>query len=587
MSSTSVFTSSQSQKRWRDHMKHNYTSNHSIRPCVLQVPDNLRETKPEAYTPQHVGLGPYHHFRAQVQHMESQKRAAVIYYLAIVNTKDFIELVEKSPADFEPIIRSCYDRYLDLDKETLSWVVIADAIFLLQFINTYLGSSEEKKKVYSNIEAVVADILMLENQIPIILILEMRKFLQQTFTVNSDEELFDKFHRLCKKQSPLILVDDPTSIDNAFDKKNHMLHFMYQLIVKNKRANKNNEGSQDNRAAGIDPELAQEGTSLGGEILGQAMDEQSTLKKGENKSDAEANKETKGRKSKEENGSRVVKLAQEVATVSGVILDQAIEEFNSALSEAKSAGIKVHGNIEKVSNILRNLQRTLHLDQKKDSLADQIDMPSASRLKAILKIEFEALPNCCGIGDIYLDENNKILYLPVITLRANSEVILRNLAAYEATSKLGSTQIRDYVDLMCGIIKSEKDVKLLKDSGIIDGELLDGEIVKMCNAMTKSDEKPDEQSKAHITGKQATDLFHDAGIVKACKSIMKCLARCVKYMKPLFAVLVLLFLALQSFCEIFDCRRRSSYGGAAFDELYAGALDAKARLMLPRKVYRY
>ncbi|XP_027174220.1 putative UPF0481 protein At3g02645 [Coffea eugenioides] len=211
--STPVFTSSESQKRWINHMRVNYIKNYTVRPCVFHVPDNLRDTKPEAYTPQLVGLGPYHHFWPQVQHMESHKRAAVLDYLEGLNKEDFIKLVEEGPEDFEPKIRSCYDRYLDLDKETLAWVVIVDGMFLLDFIDHLApkepnknnpGSEDvDKDRIYSKPEALAADVLMLENQIPIVLIQEMRTILQESFDIDSDAELRGKFVRFLLQVLPV------------------------------------------------------------------------------------------------------------------------------------------------------------------------------------------------------------------------------------------------------------------------------------------------------------------------------------------------------------------------------------------------
>ncbi|KAL3534654.1 hypothetical protein ACH5RR_003115 [Cinchona calisaya] len=139
-----------------------------------------------------------------------------------------------------------------------------------------------------------------------------------------DEVLFDKFIRFYIKQLPLKLADVGTSIDEAFD-KNHMLHYMYHLIVRNKRANNNNEDSQDNRAPNIDPEpteLAQEGVSLGGEIPEPAMDEdeQSSLNLTDNNYvDDQDNRDARV-------DPEPVELARMGVSSSGQILKQAMDE---------------------------------------------------------------------------------------------------------------------------------------------------------------------------------------------------------------------------------------------------------------------
>jgi len=43
---------------------------------VFNVPKQLRVHKPEAYTPQFIALGPYHHWRPELYEMERYKLAA-------------------------------------------------------------------------------------------------------------------------------------------------------------------------------------------------------------------------------------------------------------------------------------------------------------------------------------------------------------------------------------------------------------------------------------------------------------------------------------------------------------------------------
>ncbi|CAK9310373.1 unnamed protein product [Citrullus colocynthis] len=75
-------------------------------------------------------------------------------------------------------------------------------------------------------------------------------------------------------------------------------------------------------------------------------------------------------------------------------------------------------------------------------------------------------------------EKAVIFYLPTISLDVNSEVVLRNLVAYEASKPSGPLN---------GIIDSEEDVKLLKEKGIILNHLnSDAEVAKLWNGMSKS-----------------------------------------------------------------------------------------------------
>ncbi|GKA86309.1 putative UPF0481 protein [Tanacetum coccineum] len=126
----------------------------------------------------------------------------------------------------------------------------------------------------------------------------------------------------------------------------------------------------------------------------------------------------------------------------------------------------------------------------------EIDIPSASELSRIGKIEFCMTPG--GIKDVEFDDETHTFYLPILNLKSDSEVILRNLVAYEGLMFEKGTFLNldftEYVDLMCGIIDSVKDVRILREKNIIEGDLDDDEIVKLFNGVTKSSLKTDEAS---------------------------------------------------------------------------------------------
>ena len=74
------------------------------------------------------------------------------------------------------------------------------------------------------------------------------------------------------------------------------------------------------------------------------------------------------------------------------------------------------------------------------------------------------------------------LYLPNVKLDSNTEVILRNLVAFEASAVPGAMVFTRYTDLMNRMINAEEDVK----SGIICNHLEDhGEVASLWNSMGK------------------------------------------------------------------------------------------------------
>ncbi|KAL4577486.1 hypothetical protein LXL04_013595 [Taraxacum kok-saghyz] len=130
---------------------------------------------------------------------------------------------------------------------------------------------------------------------------------------------------------------------------------------------------------------------------------------------------------------------------------------------------------------------------EKKIMAEEIKVPSVSELRDIAGVNFHLSPSNDGIRNIkFMPENERSCYLPLITLNTNSEVILRNLVAYEqlmADSSFNSSyslELTEYVDFMCGIIDSAKDVRLLRGEKIIGGDLDDEKIVELFNGIGRS-----------------------------------------------------------------------------------------------------
>ncbi|KAL0315485.1 UNVERIFIED_CONTAM: hypothetical protein Sradi_5426700 [Sesamum radiatum] len=194
-------------------------------------------------------------------------------------------------------------------------------------------------------------------------------------------------------------------------------------------------------------------------------------------------------------------------------------------------------------------------DQEKP-LFEEIDIPSVSQMTETAGITFTLTDG--GIKNIQFIEAAKRFYLPVITLNAHSEIILRNLVAYEAASaKPGKVlEFAQYVDLMCGIIDTKKDVDILKKAKIIEGELPDQEIVSIFNRIRKS---TGENEKAKSNIEQAIDnankKFDEVGSVKVKKLLKTYFDVSWKYFSVVLTVVVLLLLTLQAFCSVFGCSR--------------------------------
>lgn len=578
-------------------MTQNYTKNLKIHPCVFHVPQNIKDTKPEAYTPQIVGLGPYHHFRQQVQQMEIQKRDAVRTYINRDEFTDFIQLVKqmtttteennktasldvKVPENirekFESTVRCSYDSYLDLQGRTLSWIMVVDGIFLLHVVKNYYGEMINKNstdnKISSGTEKLVQEILMLENQIPLEVLRLIKRALKRSFTGSTDIDLYDKFTYLCTHNSPLKLSNDPEIKKQSF--KNHILHHMYRLILENDvearwTSTTSSNGSPENsgqRERGVVERMTSRVTGFFQEVQELVS-------------------------STESSASDIVRLVG--------------ESVESGFQQMRVSGVKIPSNVEKASKILQELAKTSNLfaqssinnPRNQKGVVMEIDVPTVSKLHKIAKMEF--VPTEGGLQSLFMDWENNTLRLPVITLKANSEIVLRNLVAYELA--VGSSlELTEYVDLMCGIIDTEKDVELLKQKKIIEGDLGNDEILGIFNGINKSMmESLDEVNKGSWSKvqkfvKEANEMFGKIWIVKAFYSFRKFIARFQDVRGTIFQVLVLILLSLQYVCDIRGCsgsRRGWTSNWEYYNSLPPAAAaadmgsDSKPDfLMMPRKL---
>ncbi|CAK9162596.1 unnamed protein product [Ilex paraguariensis] len=264
------------------------------------------------------------------------------------------------------------------------------------------------------------DIFMLENQIPLILLEEIQKAIQAEPTCANDKgkiplllsdyvkkwSVFDDaqvIYNFCKAHSPLKLME--FRLYGFEHKLVHLLDFMYHLIVNCRKP-----------VVEPPPPIIM---SASVDFLGNT---------------------------------------------------QKILQISSSLGIGGPAVQAIQKHIQFVQALpwenIRSLFQKTDIDGNQ-SPVDEIEIPSVSSLQNIVGMKFSITEG--GIRGIEFDEKTLTFHLPVITLDDNSEVILRNLVAYEALSmSVGSTlMLAEYVDLMCAIIDTAEDVKILQEQGII------------------------------------------------------------------------------------------------------------------------
>ncbi|KAG8388251.1 hypothetical protein BUALT_Bualt02G0106300 [Buddleja alternifolia] len=230
------------EQRWIIHIRrlleedHDQESNMAV--SIFDIPKTLMLVSPESYVPQIVALGPYHHYRPELYEMERYKLSAAKRAQKQLPGLKFENHVYDL-SKFEPTFRACYHKYLNFNSEILAWMMALDSCFLLEFLEIFaVKEGKALTRVSSRMShlvdmsgrksghnAIIRDIVMLENQIPLFLLRKMLEFRQ-----GSDDLLYSMLMGFCKEILPFKIIQENPSVHQVMGFA-HMLDFLYHLIV--------------------------------------------------------------------------------------------------------------------------------------------------------------------------------------------------------------------------------------------------------------------------------------------------------------------------------------------------------------------
>lgn len=513
---------------------------------IFNVPKGLLVSDPDSYTPQEVALGPYHHWRPELYEMERYKLAAAKRTHKQLQSLKFKNLVDQL-IQLEQRIRACYHKYLDFNGETLAWMMAIDASFLLEFLQIYaIKEGRVLSRVSSRMShlvdyagrksahnAILRDMVMLENQIPLFVLRKMLEF-QFSSLESAEDMLLSMLIGLCKELSPFKMMEEclPKPKIQASECA-HLLDFLYDMIVPKLEepceilieVEDHNEGMQGK----------EESPANNSSYVKQLFDEIWNLLSKLNIGPI--------RLIKKIILSRPVKVILKLpwtilSNLPGfAILKQPVEYLFFSQSQDKE---EVKPENETSNNI------------SKPPLIEEITIPSVSDLS---KSGVHFSPTNGSISTIAFDAKTITFYLPTIGLDVSTEVILRNLVAYEASNASGPLVFTRYTELMNGIIDTEEDVKLLRERGILLNRLKsDEEVANLWNGMSKSIKL----TKVPFLDKVIEDVnkyYNGRWKVKVGKFMKVYVFGSWQFLTLLAAIMLLLLMTLQAFCSVYSCTR--------------------------------
>jgi hypothetical protein len=495
--------------------------------CIFTVPKTLMSSDPHSYTPQQLSLGPYHYRRADLHEMERYKLSAAKKLQNQLQSHRFENLVEQL-IKLEPQIRACYHKYLDFNAETLAWMMALDVSFLLEFLQIYSvretkmlsrapsGMSHllDYSKRKSAHHVILRDMVMLENQVPQFILRKVLEF-QYMSAELADEMLLSMVIGLAKELSPFKMIEVPKTTEVL--EHSHLLDFLYDIIVPKVEGpieivleevadQIESDSQQEEERSGVDSSYVKQLLNVTWNMVSQL-------------------KITPVRLLKNISSSMAIKLK-----LSWTILSK-LKNPDDRENEDSSRSTK-----------------------NKPPLVEEITIPSVTQLS---KYGVSFIPTRGNISTIAFDKEKAAFHLPTISLDSNSEVMFRNLVAYEISSASGPLLFTRYIELMNGIVDTEEDARLLRESGIILNRLKsDEEVANMLNGMSNC--KCIRLTKAPFLDKVIEDVnkYYDSLWMVRMKRFMKRSVFCSwQYLTMLAAILLFLLMAMEVFCSFYQCAR--------------------------------
>ncbi|KAL0429757.1 UNVERIFIED_CONTAM: hypothetical protein Sradi_0601700 [Sesamum radiatum] len=437
---------------------------------IFNVPKPLLAIHPDSYLPQLVAIGPYHCARPEIREMGRYKLAA-----ARRNMKDFQNLKLQRLVDhlmeLEVKTRACYNRYLNLNGETLAWMMAVDASFLFEFLQVCavkLDKETRNNVVSSRLSyliglagnkaahnAILKDISMLENQIPLFVLRKLME-LQFSSSEEADETLFRMLTRLCEELSPFKKVVE--DLPNVFQVRDcaHLLDVLYLLCV---------------------PKLEGIPYKNSGTVEEVVQVEECCVATSD---DHHYKQRLRRAWSNVFNFQAPLKFIKKIVFSKPVkMIEKSPLMFLSNLPMLRSLKKPVENFVSSLHQDDEDGNTKNSITNQQPPLLEEIKIPSVTEL-AKARVRFESTKG--GISTIAFDNKNAVLYLPTISLDMSSEVVLRNLVAYEACTASGPLVLARYIELMNGIIDTEEDAKFLREKGIIKNHLKsDEEVANLWN----------------------------------------------------------------------------------------------------------
>ncbi|KAF5184879.1 hypothetical protein FRX31_025536 [Thalictrum thalictroides] len=149
----------------------------STETCISRVPRSLRKVNEEAYTPQLVSIGPYHHGTESLKAMEEHKIRYLSDFLGRLPRHCSLADLVQSLRELEESARQCYGNPVEGDSKMFVEMMLLDGCFIIELFFKFWAYKKQARSnvdplfcIASTINAVRVDMLLLENQLPLFIL---------------------------------------------------------------------------------------------------------------------------------------------------------------------------------------------------------------------------------------------------------------------------------------------------------------------------------------------------------------------------------------------------------------------------------
>nr|GMD13739.1 UPF0481 protein At3g47200-like [Ipomoea batatas] len=191
--------------------------------CIFKVPEWLRKTNPEAFTPTRISIGPYHKTLEDTEKTKAQRDRYLVSFLK--NTQKSKEEAREEMKKLSETAKACYKDYpKDLEDDKFVNMLLYDGIFVVEFLRQNINYLEVDDNMVAE---TYRDLLLIENQLPFF-VLQMLDQMLTTKTVASLQRVIKlSFSTFVPKLTPHNIVD----VDNDPQGIKHLLQVVHSLCI--------------------------------------------------------------------------------------------------------------------------------------------------------------------------------------------------------------------------------------------------------------------------------------------------------------------------------------------------------------------